>query len=430
MTLLVISPDYASHLLPLLAIAASIRDEQEPVVVATGPATAAIVADAGHRRVDLRLGRGSNPGVIRAQDQPAGEDDALRGFFEATRHGMVETLAYQARARRNDLLWQPLPTAAAVLDVLTEVAPDRVLVDHLALSATLALQASGTPYLDAVLGHPSALPVGDEVYGYPVAWPACFTPDPVELVALRALCVDVRDAFTADWNAASAVLDPGARPVRDAFAVHGSQVLFNYPAALHDSQRTALLPPHTFLESSLRPEPADGDVEAWLGSPDPRPIVYVSFGSFLSARSDVLARVVAALAPLPVRVALATGSADLADLGELPPDWLVRGFLPQITILRQAALAVTHGGNNSVTEAVSLGLPMLALPFSTDQFAGAAALETAGLATVLDPNRVSARELHTCLHTLLAGIGQAERRDVRGMVQRRDVRGFMAWCSQ
>ena len=56
----------------------------------------------------------------------------------------------------------------------------------------------------------------------------------------------------------------------------------------------------------------------WLGgrAADPRPIVYVSFGSFLSARADVLARVIAALGPLPVRVALATGSADVSAFGD------------------------------------------------------------------------------------------------------------------
>ena len=58
----------------------------------------------------------------------------------------------------------------------------------------------------------------------------------------------------------------------------------------------------------------------------------------------------------------------------------MREVLPQVTLLRHAALAVSHGGNNSVTEALTAGVPLLLLPLSTDQFAGAAALEDAGLA--------------------------------------------------
>ncbi len=89
MTLLVISPDYASHLYPLATLATAWRDAGERVVVATGPATDAVVRAFGYERVHLQLGRGSNPGVIRAEEQPPGEDDSLRGFFEATREGAV-----------------------------------------------------------------------------------------------------------------------------------------------------------------------------------------------------------------------------------------------------------------------------------------------------------------------------------------------------
>src|SRR5687768_15416398 len=164
-TTLVISPDYASHLLPLATIAAARHRPGERVVVATGPATAGLVAEFGFERTELRLGRGSNPGVIRAEQQPRGEDDALRGFFAATGRGMVEALRFQADARGADLLWEPLRTARAVLDVVAAVRPTRIIVDHLAFSARLALDAAGVPYGDVVLGHPSALPVPGEVYG-------------------------------------------------------------------------------------------------------------------------------------------------------------------------------------------------------------------------------------------------------------------------
>ena len=211
MTVLVISPDYASHLLPLATLATAWRDAGDSVVVATGPATAGIVADFGFDRAELVLGRGSNPGTIRVEEQPPGEDGALRGFFEATRHGMVATLRYQAEARRADLLWDPVARARAVLDIVDRVRPDQVIVDHLAFSARLALDVAGIPYADVVLGHPSALPVGDEVYGYPPAWPTAFTAPESELAALHRLCRDVRDAFTAEWNAALRCWRPAPR---------------------------------------------------------------------------------------------------------------------------------------------------------------------------------------------------------------------------
>ncbi|MGD8195329.1 glycosyltransferase [Herbiconiux sp. P18] len=409
MTLLIISPDYASHLLPLATLGTAWREAGERVVVATGAATDAIVRSFGYERVELQLGKGSNPGVIRAEDQPAGEDDALRGFFDATRRGMVEALAFQAEARLSDLMWEPVRTARAVQRVVREVAPDRILVDHLAFSARLGLVAAGIEHVDVVLGHPSALPVGgSEVYGFPPAWPAVFTPSESSLAALRELCERVDATFTAEWNTALAELDPALPPSPSAFEEHGGTLLFNYPAELADARHLELYGPSAFIGSAVRAEdPAQVEpVTAWIES-STEPIVYVSFGSFLSVRDDVLARVTDALRSLaasgtPLRVALAIGSADRAALGELPPTWLVQEFLPQVALLAASAAAVTHGGNNSVTEAMSAGVPLVVLPFSTDQFAGAAALVDAGFARALDPNTAGPHELAAAVAEVLA----------------------------
>ena len=401
MTLLVISPDYASHLYPLATLATAWRDAGERVVVATGPATDAIVRGFGYEREHLQLGRGSNPGVIRAEDQPAGEDDALRGFFDATRLGAVATLQFQARARRDDLLWNPIGVAREVLRVVDLVQPDHVVVDHLAFGARLALTAAGVRYADIVLGHPSALTVGDEVYGYPPAFPRRVQPGEPALAALRHLCQDVRDEFTEQWNAALLDLNPGATPSRDAFAETGDVLLLNYPAELHPPERTALLPEHTFLGSAVRKERPDAEVEQWLASDD-RQVVYVSLGSFLSVRGDVLAAVADAMRGLDVRVALASGSTPRDALGPVPGSWLVREVLPQVTILSRSALAVSHGGNNSVTEALTASVPLLLLPLSTDQFAGAAALEDAGFGAALDPNGLSPTQIRETADGLLA----------------------------
>jgi len=107
--------------------------------------------------------------------------------------------------------------------------------------------------------------------------------------------------------------------------------------------------------------------------------------------------VASALAQLGVRAAIATGNSVV----DAPADWLVRPFLPQVRLLSRAAAAVTHGGNNSVTEAMHHRVPLLVLPFSTDQFAGAADLETAGFGVALAPNEATVDELVDALRRVL-----------------------------
>lgn len=402
MTLLVISPDYASHLFPLLALAGAWADAGERVIVATGPGVAAHVERAGFEWLELVLGRGSNPGTARADEQPHGEDANLAAFFEATRAGPVATLRLQAELRQNDLLWRPVETARSTIEVVRAAAPDTVVIDHLAFGATLGLRAAGIPYADVVLGHPSALPLVGERYGVPTAWPTALRPDPAALAGLEHLADEVARAFTDDYNDALRALGATSSAVDDAFMVHGTTVLYSYPAALHDPARNAGLPSaHAFLGSLVRDERADETAAGWLDAADGRPIVVVSFGTFLSARADVLARLVEALRGLDVRVALATGSADPADLGTTPAGWLVRPFIPQVALVRRAALAITHGGNNGVTEALTAGVPLLVLPFSTDQFAIGADLERTGLGRVADPNTATGRELREAVLALL-----------------------------
>jgi len=51
----------------------------------------------------------------------------------------------------------------------------------------------------------------------------------------------------------------------------------------------------------------------------------------------------------------------------LPPNCEVFPFVPQLEVLKLSDIFLTHGGNNSVNEALYFGVPMLVLPFFGDQ---------------------------------------------------------------
>ena len=62
-------------------------------------------------------------------------------------------------------------------------------------------------------------------------------------------------------------------------------------------------------------------------------------------------------------------------------------------MLKQARLFITHGGMNSVSEAFVYGVPMLVIPFVSDQPVNARQVQKLGLGKVLDHNDITADKL-------------------------------------
>ena len=70
----------------------------------------------------------------------------------------------------------------------------------------------------------------------------------------------------------------------------------------------------------------------------------------------------------------------------------VEQFVPQKLVLQSAQLFCTHGGYNSVREAIRAGVPMLVTPFTLDQPENAVAVTLLGLGAVAaDPDAAAPR---------------------------------------
>jgi MGT family glycosyltransferase len=75
--------------------------------------------------------------------------------------------------------------------------------------------------------------------------------------------------------------------------------------------------------------------------------------------------------------------------------------VPQIEILRRCAAFVTHGGMNSVQEALYHGVPLVMAPQAADQFWISARASELGAALVLDPLRMEAGALRGSVAKIL-----------------------------
>jgi UDP:flavonoid glycosyltransferase YjiC (YdhE family) len=65
-------------------------------------------------------------------------------------------------------------------------------------------------------------------------------------------------------------------------------------------------------------------------------------------------------------------------------------------------LVITHGGNNTVTEALHLGKPMIVLPLFWDQYDNAQRMDELGLGVRLRPYEFEDRELTGTIDRLLS----------------------------
>jgi zeaxanthin glucosyltransferase len=129
---------------------------------------------------------------------------------------------------------------------------------------------------------------------------------------------------------------------------------------------------------------------------DGRPLIFASLGTVNSgAMIWAFRRIATACAGLDAQLVLGLGKWKEKDespsskLGPLPGDPIVVDFAPQLALLDRAALLVTHAGVNTVLEALSRGVPMVAMPRGGDQAGMAARIEHsgAGLCTSLRRTR-------------------------------------------
>jgi MGT family glycosyltransferase len=149
------------------------------------------------------------------------------------------------------------------------------------------------------------------------------------------------------------------------------------------------------LQTSVRATDA-----AWEPPPaDGRHLVYLSLGSLGSADVELMRDLVAALADTPHRYVVSRGPRH--DEYELADNMLGAEFLPQASVLPHVDAVITHGGNNTVTESIWFGQPMLVAPIFWDQHDNAQRVHETGYGIRLPTYSFDPSELRAAVDRLL-----------------------------
>ena len=156
-------------------------------------------------------------------------------------------------------------------------------------------------------------------------------------------------------------------------------------------------PPAVELDGQLRyvgPSLTDRSDVDWEPLATVKPLALVTLGT---ANADVSGRFLTACVQALGKLATDVQGvvADPAGLltGSAPPGVLVARRIPQLQLIRRAALVVCHGGHNTVCESLWYGVPLVVAPIRDDQPVLAQQVLDAGVGRRLRFDRATAQDI-------------------------------------
>ncbi|GGT07664.1 MULTISPECIES: macrolide-inactivating glycosyltransferase [Streptomyces] len=190
----------------------------------------------------------------------------------------------------------------------------------------------------------------------------------------------------------------------DDFSGRPARSLVLIPKALQPNADRVDETTYTFVGACQGDRSAEGE---WERPADAEKVVLVSLGSSFTKQPAFYRECVRAFGDLPGwHLVLQVGRhVDPAELGEIPGNVEVRSWVPQLAILRQADLFVTHAGAGGSQEGLATATPMIAVPQAVDQFGNADLLQALGVARKLLTEEATAEALRT---TALALVDDSE----------------------
>ena len=278
-------------------------------------------------------------------------------------------------------------------EIIARTQPDVIVEDNVV--AFPALTTAGRPFVRIVSCNPLEVR-GDGVAPVFSGLPAA---DDAQWGSFRAEYDRVLRPVWEDFSAWCS--EQGMAPLGDLeWIPEGVANLYVFPAEADYTDARPLGPTWHRMDSSVRQTDEPYDLPAAVADrPEGSALLYVSLGSLGGADIDLMRRLVDSLSRTPHRYVVSMG--PRADELELAPNMVGAEFLPQTRVIPLVDAVVTHGGNNTTTEALHFGKPMVLLPLFWDQYDNAQRMDELGFGVRLDTYRFTDSEMASALATVL-----------------------------
>lgn len=338
-----------------------------------------------------------------AEPEPESADDDAGKFWTEFiadtapefRKPTIEQLETFVRPTYQALIDGAVYAEPQLREILREVRPDVVVEDNVVCFP--ALRTSGAPFVRIVSCNPlelrgtsvppvfSGLPSADES-----GWPEFR--EEFERTHRR-----LWTTFN-DW-----VLEQGCEPLPDLAFMHDSNAanIYVFPEEADYVRDQPLGETWHRIDSSVRETEEDYRLPPeFVDRPADSALVYLSLGSLGGADVELMRRLVELLGRTRHRFVVSMG--PQAGLLDLAPNMVGAATVPQTTVIPQVDLVITHGGNNTTTECLHFGKPMVLLPLFWDQYDNAQRMSELGFGIRLATYDFGDAELTDAVDSLFA----------------------------
>lgn len=376
-----------------IGLAAILRDRGHTIVFAAESSWAGKLAPFGfvEELVDL-----AEP------DPNAGEEDAGKFWTDF----IAETAPEFRKPTSQQLASFIAPTYQALIDgakyceprlreIVATHRPDVIVEDNVVLFP--ALTTSGAPYVRIVSCSPLEVPGP----GVPPPFSGLPSADPSQWDSYRAEFDRTHRAMWADFN--TWVQEQGADPLPELEFMPRANAanLYVYPAEADYLDARPLDDSWTRMDSSVRETDGEYLLPAEVADrPADSALVYLSLGSLGGADVELMQRLVDVLGTTKHRFIVSMG--PQAERITLANNMIGSQMLPQTKVIPQVDLVISHGGNNTVTETLHFGKPLIVLPLFWDQYENAQRIDELGFGIRLDTYGFADAELTDAVDRLLA----------------------------
>ncbi len=119
-------------------------------------------------------------------------------------------------------------------------------------------------------------------------------------------------------------------------------------------------------------------------------VIFISMGTVFNNTLDFYKKCFVAFKDENVKVVLSVGSIiPITAIGEIPKNFIVRKYVPQLELLKYVNIFITHGGMNSVSEGLYNNIPLIVIPQFADQPAVAARVKELGAGVILNKENIN-----------------------------------------